>query len=79
MFVILILRKRKKSTAVMEKILWIPISYIIAHLCIKGVNSKSYLATRDFSRIILVAISIYFVIINSINLFKKLRYKKKEK
>lgn len=64
------LRKKEKSRNVIKKIIFIPVSYIIAHLCIKGFNSSSYLASRDFYNILLLSIPIYFVFIIISKLYK---------
>lgn len=65
------LRKHKKSRNIMMRILFIPISYIISHLCIKGFNASSYLASRDFCNILLLSIPIYFAFIIINKLYKK--------
>lgn len=67
--------KKGKNKYVLEKIMLLPISYIIGHLCIKGFTTISYSAQRDFSAILLVMIPIYCLFL----LFIKLRRKSKNK
>lgn len=54
-----IFRKNEKLKSIMVKILFIPISYILSHLMIKGWHATSYAASRDFYLILLLAIPIY--------------------
>lgn len=54
-----IFRKNEKLKIIMVKILFIPISYILSHLMIKGWHATSYAASRDFYLILLLAIPIY--------------------
>ncbi len=56
-----IFRKKEKVKAIMINILFIPISYIVSHMMIKGWNATSYSATRDFYLILLLVIPIYFL------------------
>lgn len=74
LIILLLLRKYKKAKNITEKILFIPLSYIIGHLCIKGFNSSSYSASSDFYKILLISIPIYLVLIISSNLYKKFRH-----
>ncbi len=56
---VVIFRKKEKVKAIIVKILFIPISYIVSHIMIKGWNATSYSATRDFYLILLLVIPIY--------------------
>jgi hypothetical protein len=56
---VVIFRKKEKVKAIIVKILFIPISYILSHIMIKGWNATSYSATRDFYLILLLVIPIY--------------------
>jgi hypothetical protein len=58
---VVIFRKQEKAKAIIVKILFIPISYIVSHIMIKGWNATSYSATRDFYSILLLVIPIYFL------------------
>lgn len=66
-----IYRKEDKKRYVLEKILLLPISYIIGHFCIKGFTTTSYSAQRDFFAVLLAMIPIYCVLLLSINLYSK--------
>ena len=55
----LIFRKNEKAKAIITKILFMPASYILSHMMIKGWNTTSYAATRDFFLILLLTIPIY--------------------
>jgi len=56
------------------KILFLPVSYLLGHLFIKGVTTSSYNATRDFYAIFLVAIPLYIAFVTSVRLIKE-KYK----
>lgn len=71
-----IFRKNEKIRNGLEKIILLPISYLFAHLLIKGLNSTTYLAGRDFYAILLVTISLYFALFAGRNILKKLSIKK---
>ena len=57
----LIFRKNEKAKAIIAKILFMPVSYILSHIMIKGWKATSYSATRDFFLILLITIPIYIV------------------
>ncbi len=52
-------RRKTKGKAVIETILFYPISYCIAHIIIAGHRPSSYAAQRDFLFIVFVSILIY--------------------
>ncbi|MCA1011686.1 zf-HC2 domain-containing protein [Halobacillus halophilus] len=60
----------------LEIIILLPISYMLAHLLIKGLHSATYLAGRDFYAILLVTIPLYFALLAGRNILKKLSVKK---
>ena len=70
-FGILLFLNRKNETKKMwfQRIFLLPVSYIIAHLCTKGIAIKSFSTQRDFFIIVLVAILIYCVLLFGINLY----------
>ncbi len=74
LIILIVLRKYKKARNITEKILFIPTSYIIGHLCIKGFNSSSYSASRDFYAILLISIPIYLVFMIISNSYKKFKH-----
>lgn len=57
----LLLRKKGNVKAIIAKVLFIPLSYVLSHVMIKGWSATSYSASRDFCLILLLAIPIYFV------------------
>lgn len=67
--------KSKRARNIISKILIIPISYVIGTICIKGFNTASYSATRDFFVILLISIPIYFVLLIIINFYKNIKHK----
>lgn len=71
-----IFRKNKKIRNGLEKMILLPISYLFAHLTIKGLHSTTYLARRDFYAILLVTISLYFALLAGRNILKKISTKK---
>lgn len=75
LIVLILVRKNKKFKNIIEKIVFVPTSYIIAHLCIKGLNSSSYNVLRDFYLILIISVFIYLLFIMIINFYKKVKYK----
>ncbi|KMM37985.1 zf-HC2 domain-containing protein [Guptibacillus hwajinpoensis] len=73
---LVIFRKNEKIRNGLEKIILLPISYVFAHLLIKGLHSATYLAERDFYAILLVTFPLYFALLAGRNIFKKLSFKK---
>lgn len=73
--IMLAVHKFKKVQIIIRNILFIPMSYIIGTICIKGFNTTSYSATRDFFTILLISIPIYFVLVLSINFYKSFKHK----
>lgn len=67
--------KSKRARNIISKILIIPISYTIGTILIKGFNTASYSATRDFFVILLISIPIYFVLLIIINFYKNIKHK----
>jgi cbb3-type cytochrome oxidase subunit 3 len=57
--VIMLTRKNKRIQRIMMNVLFVPVAYIIAHFCIKGIIPLSYSAQRDFFLIILLTMPIY--------------------
>lgn len=62
-FIILLLlfRKRQKIKNALATALFIPISYMMSHIMITGLNATSFSANRDFYLILLLSIPIYFM------------------
>ncbi len=55
----LFVRRKEKGKAVVETILFYPISYCIAHVIIAGYRPSTYAAQRDFMFIVFLSILIY--------------------
>ena len=69
-----IVRKNSPLQAwVRGKALPLPVSYLIAHLCIKGWSTMTYSMQRDFSLIVLVTILLYLGFQLGINLYQTKR------
>lgn len=64
------LRKQEILKMWLDRILPLPLSYMIAHLCTKGLSFKSYATQRDFCMIILVAILLYCTVLSGASLYK---------
>jgi len=56
--IMIIMYRNKKVINISMKIFLLPVSYLLAHLIIKGFISASYTATRDFFAVLLVMIFI---------------------
>lgn len=73
---LVIFRKNEKIRNGLEKMILLPISYLFAHLLIKGLHSATYLAGRDLYVILLVTIPLYFALLAGRNILKKISIKK---
>lgn len=69
---LVIFRKNEKIRNGLEKMILLPISYLFAHLLIKGLHSATYLAGRDLYVILLVTIPLYFALLAGRNIVKKI-------
>lgn len=75
--VLLFINRKNKTTKVwFERIFLLPVSYVAAHICTKGIAIKSFSTQRDVSIIVLVAILVYCALLSGLNLY---RLKKEEK
>ncbi|WP_044338772.1 zf-HC2 domain-containing protein [Rossellomorea aquimaris] len=73
---LVIFRKNEKRRNGLEKMILLPISYLFAHLLIKGLHSATYLAGRDLYVLLLVTISLYVALLAGRNILKKVSIKK---
>lgn len=73
---LVIFRKNEKIRNGLEKMILLPISYLFAHLLIKGLHSATYLAGRDLYVILLVTIPLYVALLAGRNILKKISIKK---
>lgn len=74
--IMLILHGNKKVFNFTMKFFFLPVSYLLGHLIIKGFTTSSYIATRDFYAILLVMIPLYIVFLTAVNLIRKYKSKK---
>lgn len=71
----LIFRKKESARSKLEKLIPLPLSYLMGNLCIKGVTMTSYSAKRDFLAIILVMMPVYGVFLLGIHYYRRYRRK----
>lgn len=70
---LLIFRKKRATRIWLERILLLPVSYMLGHLCIKGFSTMSYSMQRDFSLITLVGLLIYGALLCVLSLYQRRR------
>lgn len=63
-------RKRAELCIWVERIGLYPVSYMISHCIVSGINWTSYSLPRDFSRIILISILLYSVLLLAHNIWR---------
>ena len=66
----LLLRNKRAIILWIDRAVLLPISYMTAHLCTKGISFTSYSSQRDFCIIILAAALFYFAMLTGISLYK---------
>ena len=71
-------RKHEARKMWLERVFLLPVAYVIAHLCTKGLAVKSFSTQRDFSLIVLVAILVYGALLLGMSLYQ-LRKEDREK
>ncbi len=76
--IMFVFRGYEKVKNVTIKILFLPISYLLGHLCIKRFATSSYSAARDFFAILLVMIPIYIGLLSAISLMREYRNGKRD-
>lgn len=64
-------RKKEAAKVWLERVFFLPVSYLLAHLFTKGITVQSYSTQRDFSFIVLVAILIYCVLLFGVSLYRQ--------
>lgn len=74
--IMLIWHRNKKVFNFTMKVFFLPVSYLLGHLFIKGFTASSYTATRDFYAILLVMIPLYIALLTAVNLTRKFKSKK---
>lgn len=66
----LLLRNKSAVIVWLDRMILLPISYILAHLCTKGIRFTTYSSQRDYCIIILVAALFYIAILTGKSLYK---------
>jgi hypothetical protein len=74
----ILFRRNEKLFNLAKKLLFLPVAYLIGHLIIKGFNTVSYSATRDFYAILLITIPLYIAFLIAINLIKADKNKRED-
>lgn len=74
--IMFIFHGNKKVFNITMKFIFLPISYLLSHLIIKGFITSSYTAIRDFYAILLIMIPLYIVFLTAVNLIKEHKIKK---
>ncbi len=69
----LLLKSKPEITVWIDRALFLPISYMAAQLCTKGVHFTTYSSQRDFCIIVLVAILFYFALLTGKSLYRAKR------
>lgn len=77
--IMLISHRNKKVFDFSTKVFFLPVSYILGHLIIKGFTASSYNATRDLYAIILVMMPLYIAILAAANLIRQYKGRKTAK
>ncbi|HEY8362800.1 MAG TPA: zf-HC2 domain-containing protein [Tissierellaceae bacterium] len=70
---ILIFKKHENLKNFLKKVILFPISYIISHICLKGLTTTSYSSQRDFLGILLLTVPIYCILTIGISVYKRLK------
>ncbi len=75
---LMIFWSREKVRIWLIRILFLPVSYLLADLCIMGFNHTTYTMIRNFRLILLTALPIYLALLFALNLYrlKKDKHKK---
>lgn len=66
----LLLRNKQAAIVWIDRVILLPISYMAAQLCTKGINFTTYSSQRDFYIIILTAVLFYFAMLTGKSLYK---------
>ena len=66
----LLLRNKPAAVARTDRMILLPVSYIAAHLCIKGIRFTTYSSQRDVCMILLAAMLLYFAMLTGKSLYK---------
>lgn len=72
----IIFRKKDRVFNVSIKLFFLPVSYLSAHVLVKGFVTNSYVAGQEFLKIIFMMIPLYIAILAVLYVIKKYRYNK---
>ena len=75
--ILILAKKNPNATTLVFRLLLLPLSYLLAHLCVKGFNAKSYSVVHDLYTILLAMVPIYFAIIITVKLILNQKSKHK--
>lgn len=70
---LLAFRKKAQVKHLLQRVLLLPLSYILAHLCTKGFVMKTYSLQRDLALILLLTGLLYLALCAGIRLFRALQ------
>lgn len=74
--IMVIFRSNAKVFNYTMKIFFLPVSYLLGQLFIKGFTTSSYTAMRDFYAILLITIPLYIAFLTAINLIREYKSKR---
>lgn len=77
--IMFVYRKKETAKVWIERVFYLPVSYVLAHLFTKGIAMQSYSTQRDFSLIVLVAILIYCVLLFGVSLYRQKKENRENK
>lgn len=72
----LLLKNKKAIIVWIDRAILLPISYMAAQLCTKGINFTTYSSQRDFCIIVLVAILFYLALLTGKSIYQEKRAEK---
>jgi len=67
---VILFRKKETVRVWLERILLIPASYMIGHLCVKGFSVATYEYQRDLSLIVIIGVVVYVVALLGLHLYR---------
>lgn len=69
----LAVRRKEKMAVLLRKTALFPLSYLLAHLCVKGFQTASYFVPRDLLAILLLTFPIFFLLAFLYGVWRKKR------
>ncbi len=68
-----VLRKMERVRLWIERLSFLPLSYLVGHVCVLGFHTVSYSEQRDFSAILLIGLLVYCALLSAGALFRMRR------